>query len=165
MFCHVLNWCILVWRLKLQHLLVETWAVLPSFCSKGDKCGNEAQMRHLAPPESSVVVSRGFRVSWRLWGSSQDQAHQEYSVWANMQILGSANTNTVNYTVKTYTAARKPYDRYHVVTMLWDFRLYWQTFQAAVQIYIESHMCLRKRFISRFLYWAAVTNALLPVSN
>lgn len=84
-------------------VLVETWVFLPSFCLKDDKCGNETQVQHSAPPESPVLVSLGFRGSRRLLGSSQDKAHQEYSVWVNMQILGSANTNTVNYTQQKHT--------------------------------------------------------------
>lgn len=84
-------------------VLIETWAVLASFCLKGDKCGNETQVQHPTAPASPVSVSLGSRGSRRLLGSLQDQAHQGYSVGANMQILGSANTNTVNYTQQKHT--------------------------------------------------------------
>lgn len=61
-------------------VIIEMWAVLTSFCSKDDKCGNETEVRCSAPPESPVLVSLGFRGSQRLSGSLQDQAHPEYSV-------------------------------------------------------------------------------------
>lgn len=42
MFCHLLRWCISVWRLKSQHSLLCRYkrVCLPTFCSTNDKCGN-----------------------------------------------------------------------------------------------------------------------------
>lgn len=103
MFCHLLSWCISVWRLKSQHSLLCRYkrVFLPTFCSMDDKCGNtDAALSTSWEPRVGVPWIQG---SWSLPGSLQDPAHQEHSVWANMQILGSANTNTVNYTQQKHT--------------------------------------------------------------
>lgn len=101
MFCHLLSWCIFSLKLTFPlvplqtdafaHLLFHGWQMWE------DGCSTQHLLR--APPESPVPWIQGSWISLgELAGSSPPR-----SVWANMQILGSANTNTVNYTQQKHT--------------------------------------------------------------
>lgn len=101
MFCHLLGWCISGWSLNIPSCAATNECACPPSVPWMTSVGT--RMQHSAPPESPVLVSLGVRAAGSLLGNSQDPAHQEHSVWANMQILGSANTNTVNYTQQKHT--------------------------------------------------------------